>query len=84
MRSESDGGDQTKGKQTAAGGAAPLRGVEVKGKCALGPFLSILVIECQLKCLKCEFMQWMNKVQIKSKGMFLSLSTLVLCTNIFV
>jgi hypothetical protein len=56
----------------------------VKGKCALGPFLSILVIECQLKCLKCEFMQWMNKVQIKSKGMFLSLSTLVLCTNIFV
>jgi hypothetical protein len=59
-------------------------GVVVKGKCALGPFLSILVIECQLKCLKCEFMQWMNKVQIKSKGMFLSLSTLVLCTNILV
>jgi hypothetical protein len=23
----------------------------LKGKCALGPFLSILVIECQLKCL---------------------------------
>jgi hypothetical protein len=23
----------------------------VKGKCALGPFLSILVIECQHKCL---------------------------------
>jgi hypothetical protein len=57
---------------------------ELKGKCALGPFLSILVIECQLKCLKCEFMQWLNKVQIKSKGMFLSLSTLVLCTNILV
>jgi hypothetical protein len=56
----------------------------MKGKCALGPFLSILVIECQLKCLKCEFMQWMNKVHIKSKGMFLSLSTLVLCTNILV
>jgi hypothetical protein len=56
----------------------------LKGKCALGTFLNILVIECQLKCLKCEFMQWMNKVQIKSKGMFLSLSTLVLCTNIFV
>jgi hypothetical protein len=36
----------------------------LKGKCALGPFLSILVIECQLKVLKCEFMQWMNKVQI--------------------
>jgi hypothetical protein len=56
----------------------------VKGKCALGPFLSILVIECKHKCLKCEFMQWMNKVQIYNKGMFLSLSTLVLCTNIFV
>jgi hypothetical protein len=55
----------------------------LKGKCAFGSFLSILVIECQLKCLKCEFMQWMNKVQITSKGMFLSLSTLVLCTNIF-
>jgi hypothetical protein len=23
----------------------------LKGKCALGPFLSILVIECQHKCL---------------------------------
>jgi hypothetical protein len=56
----------------------------VKGKCALGPFLSILVIECQLKVLKCEFMQRMNKAQIKSKGTFLSLSTLVLCTNILV
>jgi hypothetical protein len=29
---------------------------ELKGKCALGPFLSILVIECQHKVLKCEFM----------------------------
>jgi hypothetical protein len=28
----------------------------VKGKCALGPFLSILVIKCQHKVLKCEFM----------------------------
>jgi hypothetical protein len=27
-------------------GSGPL-----KGKCALGPFLSILVIECQHKCL---------------------------------
>jgi hypothetical protein len=62
----------------------PTASASLKGKCALGPFLSILVIECQLKCLKCEFMQWMNKVQIKSKGMFLSLSTLVLCTNILV
>ena len=30
--------------------------VRVKGKCALGPFLSILVIECQHKVLKCESM----------------------------
>jgi hypothetical protein len=57
---------------------------KVKGKCALGPFLSILVIECQYKCLNVNLYPWMNKVQIKSKGMFLSLSTLVLCTNILV
>jgi hypothetical protein len=56
----------------------------LKGKCALGPFLSILVIECQHKCLNENLCSWMNKVQIKSKGMFLSLSTLVLCTSIFV
>jgi hypothetical protein len=49
----------------------------LKGKCALGPFLSILVIECQHKCLNVNLYSWMNKVQIKSKGMFLSLSTLV-------
>jgi hypothetical protein len=68
----------------------PLRGwavtpqVLLKGKCAPGPFLSILVIECQLKCFNVNICPWMNKVQITSKGMFLSLSTLVLCTNIFV
>jgi hypothetical protein len=56
----------------------------LKGKCALGPFLSILVIECQHKCLNVNSCLWMNKVKIKSKGMFLSLSTLVLCTNILV
>jgi hypothetical protein len=28
----------------------------VKGKCALGPFLSILVIKCQHKWFKCETM----------------------------
>jgi hypothetical protein len=56
----------------------------MKGKCALGPFLSILVIECQHKYLNVNLCPWMNKVQIKSKGMFLSLSTLVLCTNILV
>jgi hypothetical protein len=31
IRSESDGGDQTRGKQMATGGAAPLRGGEVVG-----------------------------------------------------
>jgi hypothetical protein len=36
----------------------------VKGKCALGPFLSILVIECQHKCLNVNQYPWMNKVQI--------------------
>jgi hypothetical protein len=56
----------------------------LKGKCAFGPFLSILVIEYQHKCLNVNLCPWMNKVQITSKGMFLSLSTLVLCTNIFV
>jgi hypothetical protein len=45
---------------------------DVKGKCALGPFLSILVIECQHKCLNVNLCSWMDKVQIKSKGMFLS------------
>jgi hypothetical protein len=54
----------------------------LKRKCALGPFLSILVIECQHKCLNVNLCSWMDKVQIKSKGMFLSLSTLVLCTNV--
>jgi hypothetical protein len=51
-------------------------GSTLKGKCALGPFLSILVIECQHKCLNVKLYPWMDKVQIKSKGMFLSLSTL--------
>jgi hypothetical protein len=37
---------------------------KVKGKCALGPFLSILVIECQHKCLNVNQCPWMNKVQI--------------------
>jgi hypothetical protein len=56
----------------------------LKGKCAFGPFLNILVIECQHKCLNVNLCPRMNKVQITSKGMFLSLSTLVLSTNIFV
>jgi hypothetical protein len=49
---------------------------KLKGKCALGPFLSILVIECQHKYLSVNLCQLMDKVQIKSKGMFLRLSTL--------
>jgi hypothetical protein len=48
----------------------------VKAKCALGPFLSILVIECQHKCLSVNLCQLMDKVKIKSKGMFLRRSTL--------
>jgi hypothetical protein len=67
-----------KGKEKA------LKELYVKGKCALGPFLSILVIKCQHKCSNVKICPWMNKVQITSKGMFLSLSTLVLCTNILV
>jgi hypothetical protein len=47
-----------------------------RGRGALGPFLSILVIECQHKCLNVNLYPWMDKVQIKSKRMFLSLSTL--------
>jgi hypothetical protein len=66
-------------------GAMDARSVKaLKGKCALGPFLSILVIECKHKSLNVKICSWMNKVQITSKGMFLSLSTLVLCTNILV
>jgi hypothetical protein len=36
----------------------------LKGKCALGPFLSILVIRCQHKCLNVNQCPWMNKVKI--------------------
>jgi hypothetical protein len=36
----------------------------VKGKCALGPFLCILVIECQHMCLIGNLCTWMNKVKI--------------------
>jgi transposase InsO family protein len=45
----------------------------VKGKCALGPFLSILVIECQHKCFCVDLCNVVDKVQIMSKGMFLDL-----------
>jgi hypothetical protein len=39
---------------------------EVKGKCAFGPFLSILVIECKHKCLNVKICPRMIKVQITS------------------
>jgi hypothetical protein len=45
----------------------------VKGKCALGPFLSILVIECPRKCFCVDLCNVVDKVQIMSKGMFLDL-----------
>jgi hypothetical protein len=45
----------------------------LKGKCALGPFLSILVIECQRKCFCVDLCNMVDKVQIMSKGMFLDL-----------
>ena len=51
---------------------SPKRG-RLKEKCALGPFLSILVIECQHKCLSVNLCKVVDKVQIMSKGMFLDL-----------
>jgi hypothetical protein len=38
----------------------------MKGKCAFGPFLSILVIECKHKCLNVKICPRMIKVQITS------------------
>jgi hypothetical protein len=38
---------------------------QLKGKCALGPFLSILVIECQHKWTYVNLCKVMDKVQIK-------------------
>jgi hypothetical protein len=52
----------------------PDVGLELlKGKCALGPFLSILVIECQHKCFCVDLCNVVDKVQIMAKGMFLDL-----------
>jgi hypothetical protein len=60
-------------------------GAQMKGKCALGPFLSILVIECQHKCFCVNLCKVVDKVQIMSKGMFLDLVhclwTNVLCLS---
>jgi hypothetical protein len=43
---------------------SPKRG-KLKGKCALGPFLCILVIECQHKWTHVNLCKVMDKVQIK-------------------
>jgi hypothetical protein len=51
---------------------SPKRG-RLKGKCANGPFLSILVIECQHKWTYVNLCKVMVKLQIKSKDMFLDL-----------
>jgi hypothetical protein len=45
----------------------------VKGKCTLGPFLSILVIKCPTQVPKFKLCQRTQEVQIKIKGMFLDL-----------
>jgi hypothetical protein len=57
-----------KGVQRVMGCLAAL-----KGKCALGPLLSILVIECQRKCFCVDLCNVVDKVQIISKGMILDL-----------
>jgi hypothetical protein len=51
----------------------PKANGKLKGKYALGPFLSILVIECQRKCFCVNLCKVVDKVQIISKGMFLDL-----------
>jgi hypothetical protein len=43
---------------------------KLKGKCALGPFLSILVIECQHKWSCVNLCQMMDKVEINIKVCF--------------
>jgi hypothetical protein len=42
----------------------------LKGKCAIGPFLSILVIECQHKWSCVNLCQMMDKVKINIKVCF--------------
>jgi hypothetical protein len=42
----------------------------LKGKCALGPFLSILVIECQHKCLSVKLCQGLKKCKSRLKVCF--------------
>jgi hypothetical protein len=56
----------------------------LKGKCALGLFLSILVIKCQHKWFNVKLCQMVEEVQSQHKGMILDLVHCFLCTNIFV
>jgi hypothetical protein len=54
--------------------------VSLKGKCALGPFLSILVIKCQHKWFKYETMPNGGRSANQHKGMILDLVHWFLCT----
>jgi hypothetical protein len=68
-REAADGG--TTGGDASGEGPLAARvegggGAVVKGKCAFGPFLSILVIECKHKCLNVKICLRMIKVQITS------------------
>jgi hypothetical protein len=66
-------GAQCDGMARAEGGdgiAQGRRKGHVKGKCALGPFLSILVIECQHKWSCVNLCQVMDKVKINIKVCF--------------
>jgi hypothetical protein len=53
-------------KLTSDGSLDRYKACWVKGKCAFGPFLSILVIECKHKCLNVKICPRMIKVQITS------------------
>jgi hypothetical protein len=72
------GGQPCRRHATAPSGCAPPTSNApsmgaLKGKCALGPFLSILVIECQHKRFCVDLCNVVDKVQIMSKGTFLDL-----------
>jgi hypothetical protein len=52
------------GPSRARAGRDTRRSGSLKGKCALGPFLSILVIECQRKCFYANLCKVVDKVKI--------------------
>jgi hypothetical protein len=65
------GAAQGAGGGGVPGGVVPVGAAPgVKGKCALRPFLSILVIECQRKCFCVNLCKVVDKVQIMSKVCF--------------